>query len=479
MPKPRASFWLASVSTLASTTCPSRAFVSRSSSGVELAAGPAPGGPEVDDDGNVAGSLDDLAVEVLLGDVEDRHAIDDRTRPMLDQAALHVVEAGEGIPVVLLHGLTATHRYVVMGSRALERSGHRVIAYDARGHGRSAPAPGPAAYDYAAPGRRPRRRPRRARGRSAPSWPAPRWAPTPPCASRSTQPERVAGLVVITPAYDPAELDDPERLARWDALAAGLRSGGVEGFVAAYGEPGRARGLAGHRRHGPAPAPGAPTSTPRPWPTRSRSCRARARSASRARSRRSQVPDRRRRRPRRRRPRPPAGGGEGLRRRDPRRAARRRGGGPLADRLAGRPALEGHRRPGRGGRMTRLLGKSAVITGAAQGIGRATAELFAAEGARIVAGDIDGEGLERLRARLAPRAPRSSPWWATSRSPTRRRRMIAAAVEPTGGSTCWWPTRASSRSGRSSTPRPRTGTRSWRSTVAGCSSAASTRSRRC
>ena len=50
---------------------------------------------------------------------------------------------------MLLHGLTATHRYVVMGSRALERSGHRVIAYDARGHGASDPAPQPGAYDYA------------------------------------------------------------------------------------------------------------------------------------------------------------------------------------------------------------------------------------------------------------------------------------------------------------------------------------------
>ena len=54
---------------------------------------------------------------------------------------LYVTEAGEGTPVVLLHGLTATNRYVVMGSKALERSGHRVIAYDARGHGRSDPAP--------------------------------------------------------------------------------------------------------------------------------------------------------------------------------------------------------------------------------------------------------------------------------------------------------------------------------------------------
>src|SRR5664280_3543842 len=54
---------------------------------------------------------------------------------------------GQGIPVVLLHGLTATRRYVVMGSRALQRSGHRVISYDARGHGRSGGAPG-RAYGY-------------------------------------------------------------------------------------------------------------------------------------------------------------------------------------------------------------------------------------------------------------------------------------------------------------------------------------------
>ena len=52
-------------------------------------------------------------------------------------------EHGHGTPVVLLHGLTATRRYVVMGSKALERSGHRVISYDARAHGRSSPAPDP------------------------------------------------------------------------------------------------------------------------------------------------------------------------------------------------------------------------------------------------------------------------------------------------------------------------------------------------
>src|SRR5882757_7917251 len=62
---------------------------------------------------------------------------------------LYAEDAGDGRPVVLLHGLTATHRYVVMGSRSLERSGHDVLAYDARGHGASDPAPSPEAYAYA------------------------------------------------------------------------------------------------------------------------------------------------------------------------------------------------------------------------------------------------------------------------------------------------------------------------------------------
>ena len=58
-----------------------------------------------------------------------------------DGVTLAGEEAGEGPAVVLLHGLTATRRYVVMGSKALERGGHRVLAYDARGHGGSSPAP--------------------------------------------------------------------------------------------------------------------------------------------------------------------------------------------------------------------------------------------------------------------------------------------------------------------------------------------------
>jgi 2-keto-3-deoxy-L-fuconate dehydrogenase len=44
----------------------------------------------------------------------------------------------------------------------------------------------------------------------------------------------------------------------------------------------------------------------------------------------------------------------------------------------------------------RLAGKVAVVTAAGQGIGRASAELFAAEGARVHAVDIDEDALARL-----------------------------------------------------------------------------------
>lgn len=46
--------------------------------------------------------------------------------------------------------------------------------------------------------------------------------------------------------------------------------------------------------------------------------------------------------------------------------------------------------------MKRLEGKTALITAAAQGIGRATAELFLAEGARVIATDINLNGLKEL-----------------------------------------------------------------------------------
>jgi pimeloyl-ACP methyl ester carboxylesterase len=147
-------------------------------------------------------------------------------------AGLAIEEAGEGLPVVLLHGLTATRRYVVMGSKALERSGHRVIAYDARGHGQSEPA---APYSYEAladdlEGVLDGAGVERAvlAGASMGAHTIVRLA--------LDHPERALALVLITPAFDPED-DDHRDLERWDALSEGLRTGGVEGFVTAYGEP--------------------------------------------------------------------------------------------------------------------------------------------------------------------------------------------------------------------------------------------------
>jgi pimeloyl-ACP methyl ester carboxylesterase len=153
-----------------------------------------------------------------------------------DGVRLAVQEAGEGPPVVLLHGLTATRRYVVMGSTALERSGHRVIAYDARGHGASSPAPAPERYGYEELGRDLIAVLDGAEVERAVLAGASMGAHTLLWLALK-HPERVGGLVVITPAYEASDIEDPERLERWDALSDGLRTGGIDGFVRAYGEP--------------------------------------------------------------------------------------------------------------------------------------------------------------------------------------------------------------------------------------------------
>jgi pimeloyl-ACP methyl ester carboxylesterase len=135
--------------------------------------------------------------------------------------------------IVLLHGITATRRYVVHGSKALPRHGLRTISYDARGHGESSPAPPGSGYVYdelvgdlgtvidAAVGEG---RPVLA-GHSMGAHTA--------VAAALRDPERIAGLVLIGPAYNGVPAPE-ETLARWDELAEGLEQGGVEGFVRAY-----------------------------------------------------------------------------------------------------------------------------------------------------------------------------------------------------------------------------------------------------
>jgi 3-oxoacyl-[acyl-carrier protein] reductase len=50
--------------------------------------------------------------------------------------------------------------------------------------------------------------------------------------------------------------------------------------------------------------------------------------------------------------------------------------------------------------MGMLDGKSAIITGSARGIGRATAELFVSEGARVLINDIDGDVAEQAASEI-------------------------------------------------------------------------------
>lgn len=147
---------------------------------------------------------------------------------------LAVTDEGEGPAVVLLHGLTASQRYVVMGSGTLRRGGYRVVSYDARGHGSSLPAPAPQDYSYAdLCGDLTVVLDALAIDRAVLAG-ASMGAHT--CLRLALElPERVAAIVAITPAFDPVEYHDPARLARWDALSDALRTGGIEGFAEAFG----------------------------------------------------------------------------------------------------------------------------------------------------------------------------------------------------------------------------------------------------
>jgi 3-oxoadipate enol-lactonase len=138
-------------------------------------------------------------------------------------------KAGEGSPIVLCHGITATRRSVVHGSRRLERDGHNVIAYDARGHGESDPAPSDQGYEYPelvgdlevvvaeqVGGSR-----FVLAGHSMGAHTAVAYA--------LRHPDRIAGLVAIGPTYTGTIA--AESLRYWDGLSAALEAEGIDGFV--------------------------------------------------------------------------------------------------------------------------------------------------------------------------------------------------------------------------------------------------------
>jgi pimeloyl-ACP methyl ester carboxylesterase len=142
-------------------------------------------------------------------------------------------EVGEGPPIVLLHGLTATRRYVLHGSLTLARRGYRLVSYDARGHGESSPAPNEEGYGYPeltrdlaavladrCPGERPV-----LCGHSMGCHTAAAYA--------LDNADRVAALVLDGPVTLGIPATE-EVLAGWDRLADGMESGGVDGFMKAY-----------------------------------------------------------------------------------------------------------------------------------------------------------------------------------------------------------------------------------------------------
>ncbi len=135
--------------------------------------------------------------------------------------------AGQGPPVVLLHGLSATRRNVVQGSRALLRRGYRLIAYDARGHGASSPG---TSYGYpeliedleAVLGNL---------GLDRVALVGSSMGAATGMAFALRHPERAAALVQITPAYNGAARTGNVDDGAWDAMATGLEEGGVDAFV--------------------------------------------------------------------------------------------------------------------------------------------------------------------------------------------------------------------------------------------------------
>lgn len=154
--------------------------------------------------------------------------------------AAGVTLAGETVPaqdpsapsIVLVHGLTATRRYVVHGSRVLSRRGYRLVSYDARGHGESQAAPaGTYDYEHLTSDLQAVVEAEVGEGRvllAGHSMGAHTIA-----ALALANPDRIAAIALAGPGVVGAPPSE-ESLANWEALAQGLEHAGVEGFLAAY-----------------------------------------------------------------------------------------------------------------------------------------------------------------------------------------------------------------------------------------------------
>jgi pimeloyl-ACP methyl ester carboxylesterase len=158
-------------------------------------------------------------------------AIAGKITPITPLPHISIEDSGEGPAIVLLHGLTATRRYVVQGSRHLLTRGFRLVFYDARGHGESGAAEDPAAYSYRDMVGDLERVLEEA-GVERPVLVGSSMGAHVATAFALDEPQRVAALVQITPAYMGHARTDPGELERWERLAAALEDGDVERFIA-------------------------------------------------------------------------------------------------------------------------------------------------------------------------------------------------------------------------------------------------------
>ncbi len=81
----------------------------------------------------------------------------------------------------------------------------------------------------------------------------------------------------------------------------------------------------------------------------------------------------------------------------------------------------------------RVKGKVAIVTGAASGIGEATAKLLASEGAAVVVADMNGEGAERVAAAIRAAGGRAVSQRTDVSKEDDIRAMVARAVSEFGG----------------------------------------------
>ena len=84
--------------------------------------------------------------------------------------------------------------------------------------------------------------------------------------------------------------------------------------------------------------------------------------------------------------------------------------------------------------MGLLDGKAAIITGSARGIGRATAELFLSEGAKVLINDIDGDVAEQAAGEIEGE---TAVFAGDLTKPGVPEELVAAPTRPSGRSTSW------------------------------------------